>query len=73
MYDDGGQFVKRETSEHAVLHDLQSLHVSSDLRTFGPILKRLSRPIKTLENLPALAPEVANTPSTCLVTLASKC
>jgi hypothetical protein len=35
----GGQFVKRKSFEHAVLL------LSSDLKTFGRILKRLSRPI----------------------------
>jgi hypothetical protein len=44
-------------SEHAVLHDLESLPLSSDLKTFGQILKRLSRPTETMKNLPILASE----------------
>jgi hypothetical protein len=53
----GGWFVKRKTSDHAVLHDFESLPLSSDLKTFGQILKRPSRPTETLKNLPILASE----------------
>jgi hypothetical protein len=68
----GGQLVKRKTSEHATLHDLWFLHPSSDSKTSGPNLKRLSRPMEILECLSILASEVANILPTCPVTLASK-
>lgn len=68
----GGRLVKRKTSEHAILHDLWSLHLPSDLKTFGQNLKRLSRQIEILESLPRLASEVANILPTCPVTLASR-
>jgi hypothetical protein len=68
----GGRFVQKWTSEHAILHDVCFLHLSSDLKTIGQNLKRHSLPIEILGNIPILASQVANILRTCPVTVASK-